>query len=145
MLLRQTHTVATLDLSPAAYDEIIAKLTAAKYDLSKMNIANAGESAVIDLSGIGIAMEDTAPGTENDKQIGGQHYGLSKFQHWDMVDLFKLDYFQGQITKYVMRWRDKNGIQDLEKGQHFLEKYIALERKKIKVDPNLALRERQYR
>jgi hypothetical protein len=37
---------------------------------------------------------------------------------------FDLDYFQAQITKYVMRWDKKNGLQDLEKAQHFLEKYI---------------------
>lgn len=63
----------------------------------------------------------------NDKQVGGEHYGLSDFQHWDMVKLFNLDYFQGQITKYVMRHNKKNGKQDLEKAMHFLQKYIELE------------------
>jgi len=64
----------------------------------------------------------------NARQVGGSHYGLSYFQHWDMVALFDLDYFQGQITKYIMRWRAKNGIEDLEKAQHYLEKYIEIER-----------------
>src|SRR4051812_7367098 len=41
----------------------------------------------------------------NSRQIAGAHYGLSEFQHWDVVVMFKLDYFQGQITKYVMRWK----------------------------------------
>jgi Cdc6-like AAA superfamily ATPase len=49
-----------------------------------------------------------------------------KLQHWDVVHHFDLDYFQGQITKYVMRWKDKNGLQDLRKAQHFLDKYIEL-------------------
>lgn len=73
----------------------------------------------------------------NARQVGGQHYGLSDFQHWDMVDLFGLDYFQGQITKYVMRWKKKNGLQDLDKARHFLDKYIELEklRTTIKTDP----------
>ena len=62
----------------------------------------------------------------NDTQVGGNHYGLQDFQHWDMVVHFKLDYFQGQITKYVMRWREKGGIQDLKKAQHFLAKYIEV-------------------
>jgi hypothetical protein len=62
--------------------------------------------------------------TANARQVAGEHYGLSKFQHWDMVSLFKLDYFQGQITKYVLRWKKKNGVTDLEKAQHFLEKYL---------------------
>ena len=70
----------------------------------------------------------------NDKQVGGVHYqGQSKTgrQHWDVVDEFNLDYFQGQITKYVMRWRLKNGIQDLEKARHFLDKYIEIERTRM--------------
>ena len=60
----------------------------------------------------------------NDRQVGGSHYGGGTQQHWDMVVQHELDYFQGQITKYVMRWKAKNGLQDLEKAQHFLEKYI---------------------
>lgn len=67
----------------------------------------------------------------NQRQIGGEHYGLKEYQHWDIVDEFDLDYFQGQITKYVMRWKKKNGLQDLQKAQHFLEKYIALETRKL--------------
>jgi hypothetical protein len=59
----------------------------------------------------------------NDKQVAGQHYA-GKVQHWDMVVMHKLNYFQGQITKYVMRAPLKNGRQDLEKAQHFLEKYL---------------------
>jgi hypothetical protein len=62
----------------------------------------------------------------NTRQVAGSHYGLSSFQHWDVVALFKLDYFQGQVTKYVMRWREKNGVQDLQKAAHFLEKYIEV-------------------
>lgn len=61
----------------------------------------------------------------NKTQVAGGHY-QSKIQHWDIVAEHQLDYFAGQITKYVMRWKLKNGVQDLEKAQHFLEKYIEL-------------------
>jgi len=65
----------------------------------------------------------------NDKQVGGNHYSTaSHLQHWDIVEQFDLDYFQGCITKYLFRWRDKGGVQDLLKAQHFLEKYIELEK-----------------
>lgn len=60
----------------------------------------------------------------NDRQVAGNHYGGGKLQHWDVVVKFNLDYFQGQVTKYLFRWRSKNGIEDLEKAKHFLEKYI---------------------
>lgn len=63
----------------------------------------------------------------NKRQVGGEHYKApGKVEHWDIVAQHDLDYFQGQITKYVMRWKKKNGVQDLKKAQHFLEKYIEL-------------------
>ena len=67
----------------------------------------------------------------NQRQIGGSHYKApGKVEHWDIVAQHGLDYFQGQITKYVMRWKKKGGIQDLKKAQHFLEKYIEIEEKR---------------
>lgn len=66
----------------------------------------------------------------NKTQVGGQHYKKMPIEHWDLVAANDLDYFQGQITKYVMRHRGKNGLQDLEKAKHFLEKYIEVERMK---------------
>lgn len=63
----------------------------------------------------------------NDKQVAGTHYKAG-IEHWDFVVANDLDYFQGQITKYVTRWKKKNGITDLLKAQHFLEKYIEVVR-----------------
>ena len=65
--------------------------------------------------------------TANDRQVGGCHYSnQSGLQHWDIVHMFNLDYFQGNITKYVFRHKEKNGKQDLEKAIHYLEKYKEL-------------------
>lgn len=79
----------------------------------------------------------------NERQVGGTHYKIGGEEHWDRVHRLGLDYFQGQVTKYVERWKLKNGIQDLEKARHFLDKYIELETAKAypekeKSDPNLA-------
>ena len=63
----------------------------------------------------------------NKTQIGGQHYRKQPLEHWDIVAMMELDYYQGNITKYVMRWRDKGGIEDLKKARHYLDKYIELE------------------
>jgi hypothetical protein len=73
---------------------------------------------------VGAPIHVDEPKHANTRQVGGRHYGLSTFQHWDVVVKFDLDYFQGQITKYLMRWRQKNGVEDLEKAKHYLEKYI---------------------
>lgn len=63
----------------------------------------------------------------NTKQIGGTHYKKHILEHWDTVALFDLDYFQGNAWKYLLRWRDKGGIADLEKSKHYIEKYIEVE------------------
>jgi hypothetical protein len=62
----------------------------------------------------------------NERQIGGDHYKVGGEEHWDRAWRLKWDPFQYQITKYVERWKDKGGIDDLRKAQHFLEKYIEL-------------------
>ena len=65
--------------------------------------------------------------TANDIQVGGDHYRKKgTIQHWDFAAARGYDYFQGQITKYVDRWKDKNGIEDLKKARHFLDKYIEI-------------------
>ena len=60
----------------------------------------------------------------NTHQIGGDHYKKTEIEHWDLVDYYGWDYFQGQVVKYVMRWRNKNGVEDLKKARHYLDKYI---------------------
>ena len=75
----------------------------------------------------------------NEKQIGGDHYKApGKLEHWDIVAMHDLDYFQGQITKYVMRWKKKYNtpearLNDLRKALHVLEKYIELNTPKATV------------
>lgn len=59
----------------------------------------------------------------NETQVGGDHY-RTEYQHWDLATDLNLGYFEGQITKYVTRWRSKNGLQDLEKARHFTAKLI---------------------
>ena len=61
----------------------------------------------------------------DDVQVGGTHY-QSLYQHWSYMADIDANYFEGCITKYVYRWRRKNGVQDLEKARHFLDKYIEV-------------------
>lgn len=59
----------------------------------------------------------------NEKQIGGEHYSrLGEYQHWDWVCDIKLPYLEGCATKYLSRWRDKGGLQDILKSTHYMEK-----------------------
>lgn len=59
----------------------------------------------------------------NDMQVGGSHYkDKQNYQHWDLVCDLELHYLIACATKYISRWRNKNGIQDLEKSVHYLVK-----------------------
>lgn len=57
----------------------------------------------------------------NDYQIGGKHY-QKEYQHWDMVCDTNMPYLLGCATKYITRWRDKNGVEDLRKASHYIAK-----------------------
>jgi len=64
----------------------------------------------------------------NDTQVGGEHYKkYGNIQPWDTWLLWGLNPFQAAILKYVVRYRDKDGVKDLEKAAHFLDKLIELE------------------
>lgn len=69
----------------------------------------------------------------NEKQVGGTHYKKYKeLQPWDVVTAWNLGYLDGTALKYIARWRDKNGIEDLKKAIHFLEKLVEVEGMKPK-------------
>lgn len=59
----------------------------------------------------------------NELQVGGEHY-RTEYQHWDLALAVPLSYLVGCSTKYVTRWRRKAGLQDLQKGLHYLNKQI---------------------
>jgi hypothetical protein len=64
----------------------------------------------------------------NDYQIGGSHYqAKGKMQHWDIMLWLGCNYFQGVVTKYLYRFENKNGEEDLRKALHFLTKYQGVE------------------
>ena len=60
----------------------------------------------------------------NEQQIGGAHYAVKAIQPWDFIVANNIGYLEGNIIKYISRWKDKNGIEDLKKAQHYLQKLI---------------------
>ncbi len=62
--------------------------------------------------------------TANAKQEGGSHYKNKAIQPWDYIIGNELGYLEGNIVKYVSRWKDKGGVEDLKKAQHYLQKLI---------------------
>lgn len=57
------------------------------------------------------------------------HYNQG-IEMWDYAYTHNLDFFEGNIVKYVTRWKHKNGLQDLLKAKEYLDKLIQNEQKK---------------
>jgi hypothetical protein len=62
----------------------------------------------------------------NAQQVGGAHYAVKAIQPWDYIVANNLGYLEGNIVKYVSRWKDKGGVEDLKKAQHYLQKLIEV-------------------
>lgn len=60
----------------------------------------------------------------NDIQVGGDHYRKRPIQTWDFIVTNNMNFLQGSIIKYVVRYQDKGGLQDLQKARHYLDKLI---------------------
>jgi hypothetical protein len=64
----------------------------------------------------------------NNKQVSGTHYKDKDIQPWDYIAANKLGYFEGNVVKYISRWTNKGGVEDLKKARHYLDKLIELNR-----------------
>ena len=64
--------------------------------------------------------------TANAIQIGGEHYKRRGIEPWDYAAANNLDAFQHAVVKYVTRYREKGGIEDLRKARHYIDKLIEL-------------------
>lgn len=65
------------------------------------------------------------------KQVGGSHYKDKAIQPIEYIHANKMDFCSGNVVKYITRWREKNGVADLEKAKHYIELLIELETKKV--------------
>lgn len=60
-------------------------------------------------------------------QVGGEHYKKYKIQPVEYAMANGLNYCQANAVKYVTRYKDKGGIEDLKKAIHNIEILIELE------------------
>ena|SRR5690349_23956968 len=61
------------------------------------------------------------------QQVGGTHYESMDIQPWEVIERGNLDFWEGNVIKYVMRYKDKNGLEDLLKARHYLNYLIQRE------------------
>lgn len=61
------------------------------------------------------------------EQIGGSHYKDIPFQPIKLISMLDLDFFQGNVVKYVSRYKLKDGVRDLEKARHYCRMAMEME------------------
>lgn len=64
-----------------------------------------------------------------DTQVGGSHYKDMAIQPMEYSMANQLDACQHTAIKYITRFREKGGIQDLEKAKHVIDMLIEFERR----------------
>jgi hypothetical protein len=63
-------------------------------------------------------------------QVGGDHYTSMGIQPFQYALANGTPFLEGTIIKYVSRWRNKNGLEDLKKAQHALSVLIEFEERR---------------
>jgi hypothetical protein len=66
------------------------------------------------------------------RQVGGDHYDKLAIQPWEAMEAWLshdefCGFLRGNVIKYIARYRDKDGRQDLLKARHYLDKLIEVE------------------
>lgn len=64
-----------------------------------------------------------------DTQVDGNHYKDLPIQPAEYIHANAMGYMEGNVVKYISRWRKKNGINDLLKAKHYIDLLIELETK----------------
>ena len=62
-----------------------------------------------------------------DYQIAGSHYQKLKMQPVEYILANGLEFCEGNIVKYISRWRDKGGVEDLRKIKQYCDFLIENE------------------
>lgn len=89
-------------------------------------------------SGVGLSScgrrcaQTPPPKSALDVQIGGGHYKDMAIQPMEYSMKNGLDACQHTAIKYISRFRDKGGIEDLKKAKHVIDMLIEFEEAKTK-------------
>ena len=61
------------------------------------------------------------------KQVGGDHYAVMKIQPIEFILANELGFCEGNVIKYLCRYKRKNGLEDLKKARQYLDFFIERE------------------
>ena len=58
-------------------------------------------------------------------RISPEHYSQFKIEPFDFIHENGLGFAEGNVIKYICRWREKNGVEDLEKAMRYIQLLIV--------------------
>lgn len=64
------------------------------------------------------------------EQVSHPHHYNKGIERWDYTISHDMGFLDGNVIKYVTRFRHKNGLQDLHKAKEYLDKLIEVESSK---------------
>lgn len=62
-----------------------------------------------------------------DTQIGGTHYKKFVIEPIEFIHKNGIGFCEGNAIKYLVRWREKGGKQDLLKAKHYIDLLLEME------------------
>lgn len=95
------------------YDEIYEGIDMAKWNFEEASITPATADR-----NVGYKPDSLQP---LKVQYGGQHYKDKPIQPIEYILANGLGFCEGNVVKYITRYADKGGIEDLQKAKHYLE------------------------
>ena len=66
-----------------------------------------------------------------DTQIGGTHYKKFAIEPIEFIHRNGIGFCEGNAIKYLVRWREKGGKQDLLKARHYIDLLLELENEQV--------------
>lgn len=63
------------------------------------------------------------------EQVGGDHYAVMKIQPIEFILANELGFCEGNVIKYLCRYKRKNALEDLKKARQYLDFLIEKESK----------------
>ena len=65
------------------------------------------------------------------EQVGGTHYSRLSIEPIQFIEANGLGYSEGNVVKYISRWKNKNGLEDLNKAKWYVERLIQVEEERL--------------
>lgn len=71
-----------------------------------------------------LPVEETPVATQEEIKKPARYNKKGKLECWDVILDQEMNFLEGSVLKYLWRYKEKNGIHDLEKAKIYIDKII---------------------